>query len=441
VEELLAEARQAVETGDPQGYEDAFLALLDVGEPAYAAVQALLEERSQSRLADKLGWHTPAQANAWTLLQAGKIARTERLGGLMDHLLQAGSGSPGSLQEAYNLAGLGVRSALPPEHLADLLMSMLSDEDRSQRWLVVCAVGALRVPGLLPELERLCSGTRDPGMRSDLIQAIGSLRTPEAVTTLGRLLEDEDPGIRRAAAGAIQNFMKNLPEAGDLLWSRARQRRTEQDAILMALSQRPDQADRVLGLLNEEGVSEDERRTIATGLSAAMLNDGETRRKAWASLERNPSLEELLLPRLADAWGGIRPDPKAQDLLLRRLEEDRLGPRTVQTLRTLPAEKLQGHQASLRRLACSPSLPWDSRLGALSALHKVDPQAVPEVLAAALPSLDECARISSTGLLHSFPSAELRNLVKRLAAEDPSEAVRNAARKMLERTRDEAREP
>ena len=203
-------------------------------------------------------------------------------------LLSANSPAPARLAAARAVAEVG---AADPAYLPPLLAAA---SEEASRPLLAAAVDALslyqsdsRVPDRLAELTQ---STRPAAVRLAAIDGLGRFPTRPAAARLAALLDDPDPAISTAAAGALQS-LTGRAEVGinPRAWWAANQGKSDVDF----------RAD----LLGDRAVRSDRDRRRVTGLSAEVRRLVQSQYRA-AAPDKRPAL-------MTAALSGAEPSVRA----------------------------------------------------------------------------------------------------------------------------------
>ncbi len=448
VETLVAQAQAALQARDIQAFSDAFLALLDAGDPAIPAVIELMQAMGDK---DNQAWlnNERDHPNALRKFETAFMARAPKLGSLADAILAREGELDNATAYALDLIEMGARSRLPRERQAALLLAVLRKADASgfggpegpwefKSQAARILLGNLKAREALPEIEQMVLD-RPGGNNGALLMGIAELGGPEAAASLRRILE----GNAEIPPWHITNALEVCEgkEANDLLWEIAG-KKTDKDSFLAAmnaLSARDENLDRIVQVLRDLPIGGTDRSNLLMWL----INRGKSKAREQAiwnlyASEQEPARQEEMLQAMfvVDDHNSTTPlDPKLTEAMVRRLQSGQLGWRAAQYLEELDPKILREHAAVLRTLTADHAPGTYVRYYSFSGLFQVDRQGALDALMtgfSGLPDQDRISVIQSVGNKICY-GPEARAVLEGIAANDPSQKVRDAASQFLKR--------
>ena len=430
----MARVRAASEAKDAQAYAEAFLALLDAGEAVHPALIALMNSLEDEDSGDMDWLNAPENRELAQKFYLGLMTRAPRLGGLLDAILSREGEGDGALQFAISLMEMGAPSQLPKDRQAAVLLEVLrkaaAANDPGSHGMMeqaAQALGSLKSKEALPEIERLVLESPDR-TRLKLVKAIISMGGPEATASLKRLLERAgDASTRAQIIGALG--MSRDPAMNTLLWELSEKEVDPElrPALLGALAGRSENRDRIIQQLRGPQLGKRDRQALIGGL---VLGIGQGDKKAlWSLYESEQGIQDDLLQAML-----MGRDPKATQILAQRLQAGQVTETLAAGFRFLDTQTLRENAEPLKALVAGPATPLAIRRNAFVSLYKVDrPRALGAVMAG-FPRLSEGERMEMVQCVGGFAQGpEGKAVLEDIAARDPSEAVRQAAERMLER--------
>jgi len=111
--------------------------------------------------------------------------------------------------EGVRLAAAEALGEIKSPEAVPHLIEALKDEDEDVRWAAALALGEIKSPEAVPHLIEALKD-EDEGVRSAAAWALGEFKSPEAVPHLIEALKDEDASVRAAAAVALGMWADDL---------------------------------------------------------------------------------------------------------------------------------------------------------------------------------------------------------------------------------------
>ena len=429
IDRLLAAAIAAFDSRDAEGFQSAFLALLDAGEAAHPAVMELLAiTGNYNQMLAALKPQDPGFAASF-VHQVSE--RRESLTSLLDAILVRAGDPDRATLFAFDLVQVnGARPNLSGKDQASAVMRIIERAIETEGDGVVWndhVVGAeslletLRPKEALPGLGALLlrEGLSERNQIA-LLRGVAAIGGEEALVIL-RLARDRAPPALRS------NLMTNLalydygsPEIEAFL------RETvgvldDPASLSRSLARRQDARALTVERLQDPGLERSERLAI---LELLFTDEDATRREAaWQHLEAaEHELQDECLSSLANT------EPRAMDLLLRRMASDEVSDELAGSMGRLDAKVIHRHRAGLETAAGSPELSSRTRCAAAAALAKVDPEAAARQVTIGFGNASETARLEIVRALRGrIQGEQAKALLGSIAASDPSEKVRAAA--------------
>jgi hypothetical protein len=429
VERLLRTAIAAFESKDTEGFQAAFLALLDAGEIAYPATISLLALTGSYN--QMLAALAPQEQSFGVSFINEVTGRRGNLGGLLDAILGRAADPDLATLFAFDLVQTnGVRSGRPGKDQAALLLRLIERaieiEGESVPWNdhVVGAASLLEVlrpKEVLPRLEALLA-TDGLSERNQvaILRAVAAIGGDDAVAILGFARDRSPPALRTHLMSNLAMYDYGNPEVEAFLRETIA-REPDPTPILRSLARREDAKELMVERLNARGVERNERLAIFETLFAS--GDTASRETAWRELEAaDRELQDELLSGLANT------EPRAMDLLLRRMQSDAVSSELAGNIGRLDAKIVHLHRESFTNAAGNPTLSSRTRCAAAAALAKVDPVAAARQVTVGFERAEESARLEIVRTLRGgIGGDEAKALLGSIAAGDPSEKVRTAA--------------
>ena len=429
LERLASKAIVAYEERDPRAFNQAFFGLIDLGPPAYEMLCHILRSTTgdSSVRSGRLGQE----------FQSGFNRELQRRSADMPPLLDAILSRPGRPDSA-NLFALhlmefyGIESGRPPgEHaraLLDVMAGCLEGAGDFERdWIfgwTARRLGKLRLPAMLPELERM---TLEPAAsdraRAALFGAMADVGGRAGVEAMERTFEsapeflrpDMLRGVGRTEDELVREFLR-----------RASAGREDRDLRRMELRQAlhdPERLAEVVDRLRGEELGAEDRLDIIGVLYTS--RNPEHLEPAWEAFQRlDPRSQESALEWL------VPREPRAVDLLLETLSasEEGASDSVRAACRQLDSRVVREHEEAFRRIAGRHDLPLETRAAAAGSLVKVDPRAAVDAVTAGFTSLDERARRQIVSWLRNDLNCdEAKVYLEAVAANDAAESVRQSA--------------
>jgi len=426
-EALLAQTRAALEDEDLNRFSLGFFALLDAGEPAHDAILALIPEFMARK--DAL-FGNPKNQTEHAAVCLGILSRTPALGGVLDAILGRDGEPDVATQLALNLYEGGAQSRLPRDRQVEVLLRLLRQGDSTdpadsipQRAAIILLSG-LKAVEALPALERMVLDGK-PGRQQALLDAAAALGGAEAAASFQRLLERaKDPDLRRALASSLGR-MKG-PQASEMLWAlEAGNDMKLRRQVIGALASNPENLDRILERIRDPRTAATDRSLFLSGL----LDTGDAAQKTqvqdalWGLYEADPSRQDALLQQLL-----AHRHPRAGDVLIRRLKAGQLDEPLLSCMGFLEPRLIGENGDMLCVLAANPSLSLSAKVHLCQALLHASPATACRAYFSGFHVLPENERLKTlykTPFLQGIP--ELKDMLHRIAFQDPSEGVRQTA--------------
>lgn len=295
----------------------------------------------------------------------------------------------------------------------------------------VDALVKTRDPAAVGALEALYADMPD-NLQWVVPRALMRTNSPEAVEALGRMYQaSQDEGSRR---WLLQYLARSEgPEANRTLWS-ILERATEPSQraeAWSALASRPENADLALAELRSPALESSIRRTIIQSLRGS--SDAETQELLWGVYGTATTVvdRDLALARLS----GYGDSQAANAMLDHFLSGAEVSGYLRSSLRRVEEDVLRSRQRDLAIVAADAARPLKQRTEAAEVLARVDRVQAVSALLAGFDRLGEDERV---GVVSSLSSRSLegepsRAALERIVGADPSERVREVARRSLER--------
>ncbi len=427
MEALAAQARAALKARDVQAFSDAFLALLDAGEPAWPAVTGLIQEMYGS--GENRAW-LDNDSTAMRRFQVAFLSRAPKLGGLADAIL-AREGEPDETTNlAFYLFDMGARSPLPRDGRVALFLSLLrkanASGSKAEEVMRRAAVllGELKATEALPEIERMILDRPDAHHEA-LLEGIAKMDGPEALASARRMLARM--GDASASQPNRQMLLRILAlcvpgrEASDLLWDIVG-KETDGDfrsQLLADMARRGEDVDRIVQEIRDPRLGEEDRQQILEGLAQTQQPQA-----LWTLYESEPALQDNLLQAMLEHG-----DPKATEILFQRLKSGQITEKLADGLKYVDAEK---NAESLRTLAANAAMPVSVRIKSSNHLLMSGDREILGALMTGFPGLPDQDRLQVIQCVGVWArGTEAKAVLERIAASDPSQAVRDAASSYL----------
>jgi HEAT repeat protein len=287
---------------------------------------------------------------------------------------------------------VGLASAMPKEALETLIAELVHEEDwRRMRATAACLKGGPKaVEGLVHALE-----TGEQPLKIEAAGMLARIRDPQGGIPLVRLLRDDDPLVRKAAAVALEQMagVLDAPTAAALAEELGVAKEEAERRLVMAL----------LGLIPN----------AVEPLTVLLKRGTETQRVTAAEI-----LEHLLDPRSSDALVDAMGDPLLMDT-------------AVRTLKKLAAirERIEGTFEELRTVEESTQRE-EARMAAVIALLPIGRPSV-EILIEFLDDDDWLVREAAADLLGKIGDSRAVEPLMRRLQHDRDTGVKEIAIKSL----------
>ena len=431
IDRLLAAALEAFRSKDAPAFRASFLALLDAGRPARAALIELA--RMTGGYNRMLAALEPEDEGYASELIHPVTARRRELGWLVDAILSRDASPDSATEFAYDLMGVnGVAPERPlAEHAADLLELLersIEEEGESVEWndLSIQAahhLGKTRSADSLPRLGSLLERTDiSERNRIEILRAVARIGGEEAVAALRKVRDAASPTLRGHLMRNLAMYDYGNPEVDAFLRETLE---LETDASNRGSMQRSlEQREGARELADRLGNGAIEPRERMQILETLLERGGQEELQiAWKDLEAaNAEIQDEVLPSFANR------DARAMELILGRLRSDPVSGELSNGMQRIDAKVVDAHRGGLEQVAGDASLPARNRAAAAGALAKVDPSAAARLLAIGFDGAGEADRLEIVGALrHRIAGREAEAILQAIAASDPTETVRAAA--------------
>ncbi|MBN1441532.1 MAG: sigma-70 family RNA polymerase sigma factor [Planctomycetes bacterium] len=439
VDRLLAEAAEALNAHDRKRFAAAFLALIDAGDAAHAALMALVAGTGGSfnHIYHVLEGDDPDYAFRRELSHQITLRR-KQLSGLLDAILSRKGEIDGATLFAFDLMSYNlVQSGRPREEQAmavlDVLSTAIDTEPEGVEWNFYCvqaaqALGRLGSPEVLPDLEAMLSDA-DVSWRNKvaIAQAVAGIGGKAGVAILERIRDSAGDSLRELLLNNLAHH-GGAEISGFLEESLAIEEDPNiREILVKAMAGRSRFREQLIEKLDAGELGESERMSVLESLFESE-NEAD-REKAWEHYER---LGRENQDEVVEALAGK--DARATAILFERLRQDSLSDELARGLLQLDARAVERHADPLRAAAGDPGASLHARGAAAGALSRVDPSAALSALLTGFEGLPDRERREVVGYLADYVrGAEARDALQRIAETDPAALVREAAEKAAQR--------